>query len=86
MLENFTGWHVLIILVVVLIPTLVIVLLVVFLVRRSQRASAQTTNGEATNTGAPVTAALEDLELARARGHISEAEFETKRAEILRRL
>lgn len=81
MLQNFTGWHVLILLVVVLIPALVIVLLVLFLVRRSQRTSAQTPNA-----GAPVTAALEDLELARARGHISEAEYESKRAEILRRL
>ena len=81
MLNNLTGWHVMIILAVVLTLAVIVVLIVVV----AKRLSRGSSRGIAASAPDPV-GSLKALAGLRDQGLISEAEYEAKRQELLGRI
>lgn len=77
MLEGLIGWHVLIV-VVVLLVIAALVVGVHLLIRAGCRSARK-----ATQQTADVATRLSELDQLRARGLVTEAEYDAKRAEIL---
>ena len=86
MLQNLTGWHMLMLLGLFVVVAAVVVGLVVVALSLSRRRSAGPSTGASAGPLPDPAARIEQLARLRAEGLLSETEYEEKRQELLRRI